>query len=99
MDFAKLLSLVHRIDLHFLQMEFIRSSNEPTVYRKLKGSSNILLLCLHADDMIYMGSFDEMLIELKENMMKMFEISDLGPLRYFLGLEVRQLDGSLFVSQ
>ncbi|XP_039137128.1 uncharacterized mitochondrial protein AtMg00810-like [Dioscorea cayenensis subsp. rotundata] len=40
-----------------------------------------------------------MLMEFKEEMLRTFEMSDLGPLRYFLGLEVKQKPGSLFVSQ
>lgn len=46
-----------------------------------------------------MGSSMEKLLEFKNNMMKTFEMTDLGPLKYFVGLEVKQLVGSLFVSQ
>lgn len=46
-----------------------------------------------------MGSSIEMLSEFKDIMVKTFEMSYLGPLRYFLGLEVRQFNGALFVTQ
>lgn len=58
----------------------------------------ILLLCLYADDIVYMGSSERMLKEFKKEMMKMFEMSDHGELKYILRLEVRQLSNSLFVS-
>jgi len=88
-----------RIDAQFSQMGFIRSSNEPTVYTKMQGNSDVLLLCLYIDDILYMGSSEELLVEFKENMMKIFEMTDMGPLRYFLGLEVKQKKGCIFVSQ
>ncbi|XP_039119918.1 uncharacterized mitochondrial protein AtMg00810-like, partial [Dioscorea cayenensis subsp. rotundata] len=77
----------------------MRSLNEPTVYKRDKGGSNILMLCVCVDDIIYMSSSSEMMTEFRENMMSTFEISDLGPLRYLLGLEDKQKPGSLFVSQ
>lgn len=46
-----------------------------------------------------MGSSEDMLIEFEEVMMKTFEMYDLGPMRYFLGLEMKQSMGSIFVSQ
>ncbi|XP_039146770.1 uncharacterized mitochondrial protein AtMg00810-like [Dioscorea cayenensis subsp. rotundata] len=68
------------------------------VFTKLPGP-DILLLCLYIDDIIYMGSSIEMLSEFKDIMVKIFEMSYLGRLRYFLGLEVRQFNGALFVTQ
>lgn len=83
-------------------MGFERSSNEPTLYTKLtklQGSSHILLLCIYVDDIIYMGSSQEMISDFKATMMQRFEMSDLGLLRYFLGLEVKQGRDFIFVSQ
>lgn len=80
-------------------MGFIRSSNEPTVYTKKIGNIDVLLLCLYVDDILYMEFSKEMIMEFKETMMKTFEMSDLGPMRYFLGLEVAQKRGSVFVPQ
>ncbi|XP_039143969.1 uncharacterized mitochondrial protein AtMg00810-like [Dioscorea cayenensis subsp. rotundata] len=87
-----------RVDDHFTKMGFVRSANKPTVYRKHQGVAGELLLCLYMDDIIYMGSSDEMLREFKQTMMKTFEMSDLGLIKYFLGLEVKQSKGSLFLS-
>lgn len=88
-----------RIDDYFHQIGFKRSLNEPTVYTKHQGSSGVILLCLYVDDIIYMESSIDILMEFKCNMMKTFEMTDLGELKYFLGLEVKQAEGSLFVSQ
>ena len=55
------------------------------------------MVCLYVDDIIYMGSSNSLVIEFKKCMMNKFEMSDLGLLHYFLGLEVKQgSDGFLF---
>lgn len=89
-------SKVHKC---FIDLGFERSSNEPTLYTKHQGHAHILLLCIYVDDIVYMGSSQEMLLDFKGTMMKVFEMSDLGLLRYFLGLEVKQGKDSVFVSQ
>ena len=40
-----------------------------------------------------------MLMEFKEDMMKTFEMTDLGLMSYFLGIEVSQRDDGIFISQ
>ena len=58
----------------------------------------ILIIFLYFDDLILTG--DEQLIHsCKKNLAKEFEMKDLGLLHYFLGLEIRQREGELFVSQ
>lgn len=49
------------------------------------------------DDIIFMGPSLLMVNEFKENMIQTFEMTDLGLLHYFLGLEVKQQQGSIFV--
>ena len=44
---------------------------------------------LYVDDMIFTGSFVQLISEFKEAMMKKFKMSGLGKLSYFLGLEVQ----------
>lgn len=67
-----------KINQHFLRLGFERSTNEPTLYKKLQGSSHILLLCIYVDDIIYMSSSYDMTMEFKNIIMKTFEMSDLG---------------------
>lgn len=69
-------------------MGFKQNPNEPTVYSNHQGDNDILLLFLYVDDIIYMGSSDSMFKEFKKTMLKTFEMTDLGSMRYFLGLEV-----------
>jgi hypothetical protein len=58
----------------------------------------ILIIVLYVDYLILTG--DEKLIHSsKEELAKEFEMKDMGLLHYFLGLEIWQRDGELFVSQ
>lgn len=86
------------IDTYFTQLGFICSLNEPTVYSKKEGDNSILLLFLYVDDILYMGYSEKKLKELRSSMMNTFEMSDLGPMRYFLGLEVVLKRSSIFMS-
>jgi len=60
--------------------------------------SKLLIIVLYVDDLILTG--DENLIHsCKEDLAKEFEMKNMGLLHYFLGLEIWQRDGELFVSQ
>ena len=55
------------------------------------------MVCLYFDDMIYNGSL--MLEYFRTIMKNKFEITDLGLMKYFLGLEVTQNDKGIFICQ
>ena len=86
------------IDKYFMKNGFQRSKNEATLYVKKQGSK-ILIACLYVDDLIVTGNDEEMIESFKEHMMKTYEMSDLGLLHYFLGIEVSQGGDGIFVSQ
>ena len=86
-----------RIDRYLLKDGFRRSNNEPTLYIKANQQGNILILCLYVDDMIYTGNM--LLDEFKEAMKCEFEMTDLGLMKYFLGIEVEQKHDGIFISQ
>jgi transposase InsO family protein len=86
-----------RIDSYLIANGFSRSENEPTLYVKTDPPGNILLVCIYVDDMIYTGNL--MLQEFKTVMQKEFEMTDMGLMRYFLGLEVDQSDQGIFICQ
>ena len=87
-----------KIDDHLMQQGFEKSDCEPTLYKKKEGD-DILLVCLYEDDVIYMGSKETMVEDFKQRLMCTFEMSDLGLLHYFLGLEVKQEEDGVFISQ
>ena len=60
---------------------------------------DVVLVSLYVDDMIYTGSSMQLIEEFKTSMMSKFEMTDMGKLSYFLGLEVKQSNKGIFVSQ
>lgn len=87
-----------QIDKYFLEKGFEKSKSEATLYTKIEGL-DILIISLYVDDLIFMGNNKKMLEDFKKEMMKMYEMSDLGLLHYFLGIEVLQDEHGIFISQ
>jgi Reverse transcriptase (RNA-dependent DNA polymerase) len=58
-----------------------------------------LIVALYVDYIIFMGNSSIIMEEFKRAMMKKFEMIDLGLIKYFLGLEVKQHEKDIFVSQ
>ena len=50
----------------------------------------MLIVCLYVDDLIYTGNNTTMFGSFKKSMMAKFEMSNLGMMHYFLGIEVMQ---------
>ena len=86
-----------KIDRYFLNHNFQNSASEPTLYVKTQGIDEILIVCSYVDDMIYTGNFSEMIKEFKKSMMLNIEVSDMGLLHYFLGIEVIQDTNGIFI--
>lgn len=56
-------------------------------------------MVVYVDDLVVTGSNLEMILEFKRGMATRLEMSDLGQLSYYLGIEVSQLRGSIVLSQ
>ena len=90
------LSWYTRIDSYFTGLGFAKSEADPNLYQILV-EGKILIIVLYVDDLILTG--DELPIHsCKADLAKEFEMKDLGLLHYFLGLEIWQRKGELFVS-
>ncbi|KAJ0577616.1 putative RNA-directed DNA polymerase [Helianthus annuus] len=72
-----------------LDMKFHRCSQEQAVFRRTVGT-DVLLIGVYVDDLIVTGSNLKLIMEFKRGMAKNFEMSDLGKLTYYLGIEVSQ---------
>ncbi|KAK6151896.1 hypothetical protein DH2020_014531 [Rehmannia glutinosa] len=88
-----------RIDDYFTELGFRRSQSEPTLYINIQGTNNTLIVSLYVDDLIFIGNNENMIMEFKEDMMKTFEMTDLGLMHYFLGIEIHQRKDGIFISQ
>lgn len=54
---------------------------------------------VYVDDLLVTGSSLKMIHEFKRDMSNKFEMSDLGQLTYYLGIEVRQYEGGIVFTQ
>jgi hypothetical protein len=86
-----------RIDNYFTGLVFTKSEADANLYQ-IVVEGKILIIVLYVDDLILTGD-DKLIHSCKEDLAKDFEMKDLGLLHYFLGLEISQRDGELFVSQ
>lgn len=88
-----------KLDGYLTCQGFNRSNNEHTLYKKHGAGEDVILVCVYVDDIIYLSSSMELIAEFKRDMMKAFEMTDLGLLHYFLGLEVSQHMNCITVRQ
>ena len=59
----------------------------------------MIRVALYVDDFIFLGNNGEMIEEFKSTMTREFEMTDLGFFKFFLGLEVKQGETGMFLSQ
>ena len=88
-----------KIDGYLLSNGFLKSPSEPSLYIKTQRPQDFLILCLYVDDLIYTGTNPKMIEEFKKAMMSEYEMTDLGLMKYFLGIQVKQSPGQIFLSQ
>jgi len=87
-----------RIESYFIKEGFKSSSNEHTLFIKKKGAK-ILIVSIYVDDLLFTGDDEELLGEFKCYMKKEFDMTDLGQMRFFLGIEVIQRSDGIFICQ
>lgn len=87
-----------RIDSYLAKEGFHKCPHEHTLFLKLENGK-MLILCLYVDDLIYTGNDEGMVEDFKRKMMNEFEMSDLGLMHFFLGIEVKQSSVGIFISQ
>ncbi|GJS93536.1 retrovirus-related pol polyprotein from transposon TNT 1-94 [Tanacetum coccineum] len=89
---------------------YIKKGAEQKVYRLKKALyglkqaprawySRIESYFTKEDDLIFTGNDKQMYVQFKTLMMNEFDMTDLGKVRYFLGIEVRQNEAGVFICQ
>eukprot|EP00253_Pinus_taeda_P018781 PITA_18781 len=87
-----------KMDSFLLESGFSRCYSDNTVYTKKVGNS-LIILVLFVDDLILTGSDPNLINHVKSSLKKKFEMTYLGHLHYFLGLQVLQSKEGIFLSQ
>ena len=68
------------------------------MYRK-ESRGKLLIVAIYVDDLFVTGNSAKEINDFKKDMSKNFEMSDLGLLTYYLGLEVRQSSDYVMINQ
>ncbi|KAL0355686.1 UNVERIFIED_CONTAM: Retrovirus-related Pol polyprotein from transposon RE1 [Sesamum radiatum] len=87
-----------RLDNYLQKNGFSRCLHEYALYVK-KDKGDILYICIYVDDLILTGNNQHMYENFKKVMAQEFEMSDMGLMSYYLGLEVKQRSDGIFISQ
>ncbi|EOY18956.1 Uncharacterized protein TCM_043476 [Theobroma cacao] len=73
----------------------IVSENEAILYIKLPNGKVQLIVSLYVNDLLIPGLDNDFLKEFKAQMKAEFEMTDLGEMSYFLGIEFKQMDDQI----
>ncbi|GJV21141.1 putative ribonuclease H-like domain-containing protein [Tanacetum coccineum] len=81
-----------------LKNGFRRGTIDKTLFIK-KNKSDIMLVQVYVDDIIFGSTTQYMCTEFEDCMHKRFQMSSMGELTFFLGLQVKQQPDGIFISQ
>jgi hypothetical protein len=79
-------------------MGYSQCNGDHTVFYKHRGSC-ITILDVYVDDIVITGDDEKEIKSLKGRLGKAFKVKDLGPVRYFLGIEIARSSKGIILSQ
>ena len=88
-----------RIEAYFIKEGFNKCPFEHTLFVKTANEGKILIVCIYVDDLIFIGNDGALFEKFKRSMMTEFDMTDLGNMRYFLGIKVIQKSDGIFICQ
>ncbi|GJW92234.1 ribonuclease H-like domain, reverse transcriptase, RNA-dependent DNA polymerase [Tanacetum coccineum] len=90
-----------KLDNTLKSLDFKKCALEQAIYTKKSKDSilSTLLIGVYVDDLIITGTPKKEIDKFKAQMEEKFEMSDLGLLAYYLGIEVTQTNGDISIKQ
>ncbi|XP_057443809.1 uncharacterized mitochondrial protein AtMg00810-like [Lotus japonicus] len=88
-----------KIDAFFVEHSFKKCSVEYGLYVKHCEGKNLLLVCLYVDDLLITGDSIHDIDKLKVLLKSEFEMTDLGKVAYFLGMQFHYTDKGVLLHQ
>ena len=86
------------LSTYLVSKGFKRGLVDCTLFSKEKGG-DLLLVQVYVDDIIFGSTNDLLCKEFEQIMQEKFEMSSMGEMQYFLGLQVQQLETGIFIHQ
>ncbi|KAI0510700.1 hypothetical protein KFK09_011309 [Dendrobium nobile] len=87
------------IDKHFGEEGFTKCPYEHGVYMKIYLNDNKLIICLYVDDLLITCDDEQMIVDFKSTIFRRFDMTDVGLMSLFLGIEVHQKDDGIWICQ
>ena len=87
-----------RLETYFRREGFEKSNYDHTLFFK-KDGSKLLVVSVYVDDLILTGNDEDMCTKFKSSMKEEFEMTDMGKMKFFLGVEVLQSSEGIHISQ
>ncbi|KAG8490918.1 hypothetical protein CXB51_014710 [Gossypium anomalum] len=88
-----------RIDEYLSKLGSEKSLSEPTLYVKKAKDETLLIVSVYVDDLLVTRSRTDLMNDFKNQMKEVFDMTTLGAMTYFLGMEVNQSDQGILISQ
>ncbi|GJR80453.1 putative ribonuclease H-like domain-containing protein [Tanacetum coccineum] len=86
------------LSTYLLENRFRRGTIDKTLFIK-KDKGDILLVQVYVDDIIFGSTKKSLCVKFEQMMHKRFQMSSIGELTFFLGLQVKQKNDGIFISQ
>lgn len=86
-----------RLHSYLIKIGFIRTSENNNMYMK-NDENGILILAIFVDDIIFCGN-DSLCKNFGNEMSKESEMSLIGEIKYFIGLQILQMKIEIFITQ
>ncbi|GJW20680.1 retrovirus-related pol polyprotein from transposon TNT 1-94 [Tanacetum coccineum] len=87
-----------RLKAFLIKHDYAMGMVDNTLFTK-KKDSNIIIVQIYVDDIIFGSTCQEMCDDFAKIMHDEFEMSMMGELNFFLGLQIKQLDDGMFFNQ
>jgi hypothetical protein len=81
------------------QLGMTRCESDHSIFLKCSSSNKYIYLVVYVDDIVITCDDYEGIKALKQHLFQNIQTTDLGPLSYFLGIEVAQSNSSIAISQ
>ncbi|GKD59344.1 putative ribonuclease H-like domain-containing protein [Tanacetum coccineum] len=86
------------LSTYLLDNGFQRGNIDKTLFIK-RDKGDIMLVQVYVDDIIFSSTKKSLCTEFEKIMHKKFQMSSMGELTFFLGLQVKQKEDGIFISQ
>jgi len=87
-----------KIDSLFLRIGFKQCEYDHSLYVS-HSNGDTMIIFVYVDDLIIIGNNNSFIFRLKKKLIDSFDMTDIGTLHYFLGLQVLPLSDDFFISQ